>query len=222
MKNKNLKEILKENNKLSDFLSSRLYIDTKLNIIDNELLYSTIKSTIAYSNKKGNIWLDRNIKKIMYFVLEDSELYDLKEGCRFIINHEIGHFHDMEHKNPNVEKYFKKLMEIACEDDRAINAFSEAEATRYALSLSENWVKALSGFFAIHSFLYKADIYEAIKDLERYFDDSNTEVNRKITRFKLSSGNIERIQKTSESYLEKLKSRLKLSLLYGVKEKELK
>ncbi len=222
MKTSKLNKILKDDEKYKSFLSQKLGITENIEFSKDILPYY-IKS-MAYSLGYNQIWLSYETKRIIYFIEEKEELSELREGCRFIIQHEFGHFHEIKDKNKNVRDYFQRLLYVN-NSNYKVNFFPESEATRYAISKSTDCVEALAGFLAISCFLYKSDIKTAINSFSEHFSNSNiidiekrNLVNAKSS-FKLSNGNYEKILKKTETYLNKLNNNLARSLLYKVKDK---
>lgn len=223
MKNKSLSNLLKDNLEYRNFISKKLGIEEDFKIIRNSL--PNCSDSIAYSLGNNNIWISNKMKRMMYFILENKNLNELEEGCKFIIYHELGHSHGINYKNKNVNDYFYKLLEISKDYYSITKTFPESEATRYALSKSKNYIEAIAGITAISSFIYKNEVNEALESFSSYF--SNSAINDKkkrdpvnaISNFKLSSENMEKIKSKIEQYLKKLDSLFKTSILYGVKRK---
>ena len=223
MKNKNLSELLKDNSKYQKFLTEKLGINEEFKLINN--LLPDCSNSIAYSLGNNNIWISDKMKRIMYFVLENKNLEELKEGCKFIVYHELGHSHNINYKNEGVNNYFYKLLQISKEYYNLTETFPESEATRYALSKSNNYLEAIAGASALSSFLYKNEAKDTLESFSEYFsnlvikDEDKRKLINCISNFKLSTENLEKINKKTEHYLEKLNEIFKRSWLYGVKEK---
>lgn len=222
MKNHKLNKILKDDEKYRSLLSQKLGITEKIELSKNILPYYI--NGMAYSLGYNQIWLSYETKRIIYFITEKDELNELIEGCRFIIRHELGHFHEIKDKNKNARDYFNRLLYINS-GSYIVDGFPESEATRYAISKSKNYVEALAGFLAISSFLYKSDIKTAIDTFSEHFSNSDitnqekrNSVNAKSS-FKLSNENYTKISEKAENYLNKLNNNLARSLLYKVKDK---
>ncbi len=222
MKNVNLNKILKDDEDYKSVLSKKLGITENIEL--SRYLFPRSISSMAYSLGYNQICLAYETKSIIYFIAEKDELSELREGCRFIIQHELGHYHKIEDKNKNARDYFDKLLYINHEN-YIVDGFPESEATRYAISRSKDYVEALAGFFAIASFLYKSDIKETVDFFSKHFSNSNIidkekrdTVNAKSS-FKLSNENYDKVLKKTQIYLDKLKNNLTISLLYKVKEK---
>ncbi len=224
MKNNKLNEILKNNEEYSSFLSQKLGINEDIKLSNN--IFSYYIDSMAYSFGYNQMWLSYEIKRMIYFIAEKKELSELREGCRFIIQHELGHFRKIEDKNKNVRDYFHRLLYIN-KGNYIVEGFPESEATRYAISKSKNYIEALAGFFAIASFLYKIKIEDVIDRFSEYFSNSNIieekrESLNSRSSFKLSNENYDKILKKTEVYLYKLNNNLAKSLLYKVKENRIK
>ena len=223
MKNNKLNKILKDDEEYKSFLSQKLGIDENIKL-SKDIIPHYI-NPMAYALGYNDISLSYETKRIIYFIAEKDELSELREGCRFIIQHELGHFHKVEDKNGKVRNYFYRLLYLNNDGFFIIDGFPESEATRYAILKSRNYVEALAGFFAIYSFLYKNDIKKTIDFFSGYFSNSNITdlekrniVNSK-SNFKLSNENYDKVLKKTETYLDKLNNNLARSLLYKVKDK---
>ncbi|MGC8533025.1 MAG: hypothetical protein ACP5MV_00100 [Candidatus Parvarchaeum sp.] len=221
MRNSRLNKLLKDNTEYKGFLSEQLNITEDFEIVKNGLPYYI--SSMAYSIGYKKIWLSNEIKRIIYFIAEKDELEELKEGCRFIIQHELGHSHRVEEKNKNVTGYFNRLLYINS-GNYIMECFPESEATRYAISRSKDYVEALAGLSAISSFLYKSGTENSINSFSEHFSNSNVEEGKReilnaISSFRLSNENYAKILKKAETYLKKLNENLENSFLYKVKEK---
>ena len=222
MKNKDLNKILKDGTEYKRFLFENFGIKEDIQIVKNVLPYYIY--SMAYSVGRNKIWVSNETKRIMYIIAEKDELKELREGCRFIIQHELGHSHDVKDKNKNVRDYFHRLLYINS-GNYTIDCFPESEATRYALSKSNNYIEALAGFLAISAFLYKTDVKTSIEVYSEHFSNSNIKEEEKrmvlnsLSSFKLSDENYEKILRKTEIYLGKLNDKLARSLLYKVRNK---
>lgn len=222
MKNSKLNKLLRDDTGYRSFLSQNFGIADNLEITKSVLPYYI--SSMAYSLGYNRIWLSNETKRIMYFIAENDRLKELKEGCKFIIQHELGHYHEVKDKNKNARDYFHRLLYTNSGSYR-IDAFPESEATRYAISKSNDYIEALAGFLAISGFLYKNDIKTTIDFFSEHFSNSNIteEEKRKavnsISSFKLSDENYGKILNKSGEYLNKLNDNLVRSFLYKVKDK---
>jgi hypothetical protein len=222
MKNKDLGSLLKDNLKFSEFLSKNLGIEDNFKIIKSKVL--NYIPAMAYSAGYNQIGISNETKRIMYFISKKEELKELREGCKFIIYHELGHSHDTNYRNKNVRDYFNRLLYVSKDND-IIEAFPESEATRYAISKSDNYVDALAGFLAISSFLYRNKIENTIYGFSEYF--SNVRIKREDKRklvnsmsdFRLSKENYEKLTEKADNYLNKLNKNFARSRLYWVKER---
>ena len=222
MKNKNLNRILKDDAEYKNFLFKKLGINENIEIIKNFLPYYI--NSMAYSIGYNKIWISNETRRIMYFIAEKDELKELREGCKFIILHELGHSHNVNNKNKNVRDYFLKLLNIN-NGNYIIEGFPESEATRYALSKSNDYIEALAGFLAVASFLYKSDAKTVIDSYSEHFSNSNIKEEEKrrnlnsFSNFKLSDENYEKILEKTKVYIDKLNYNLVRSFLHKVKDK---
>ncbi|MCL5976022.1 MAG: hypothetical protein M1580_00290 [Candidatus Parvarchaeota archaeon] len=222
MKNRNLNRILKDNIEYKRFLFEKFGINEELELVKNILPYYI--NSMAYSVGYNKIWISNEARRIMYIIAEKDELKELREGCKFIIRHEIGHSHDVKDKNKNVRDYFHRLLYINS-GNYVVDGFPESEATRYALSKSNNYIEALAGFSAISSFLYKTDVKTSIETYSEHFSNSNVKEEKRMvlnsfSSFKLSNENYGKILEKAKTYLDKLNENLARSLLYKLKDKK--
>jgi hypothetical protein len=216
MKNRSLNRLLRDDTKYKNFLLEKLGINEDIEIIKDFNPYTAY--SIAYSIGQNIIGIPDKTRRIMYFILEKDELKEIREGCNFIIQHEIGHFHGIEYKNRNVINYFNLLL-YTNRDNYVLESFPESEATRYAISKSKDYIEALAGFSAIASFLDKIDI----KDVINYYssDFSNASINNEekrsflnsLSSFNLSAENYKKVLEKAEIYLSKLNENLKRGFL---------
>jgi hypothetical protein len=230
MTNKLLKRLMKDNEMYGAFLRESLSIEEKFKLRNYNTDSIIFGSAMAYTLGHGEIAIEKSMKELLYFVCVLDELKSLKEGARFLIYHELGHFHDKEHKNENVSRYFHKLGDILNDKENPTGAFPESEATRYGLLNCKNSIKPLSGFFALASFVSKTSIDEAIETLEKHFslysllNNDNIKENyfeiSKISSFKLSEKNKKIIKDSAKYQLALLNKNLRISnILKKVTEK---
>ena len=104
MKNVNLNKILKDDENYKSVLSKKLGITENIEL--SRYLFPRSISSMAYSLGYNQICLAYETKSIIYFIAEKDELSELREGCRFIIQHELGHYHKIEDKKQKREGLF--------------------------------------------------------------------------------------------------------------------
>jgi len=203
----NLDALLDNNRHFSQFIKDGL------NIEDNPDLYIIdIPFARIYTEGPGKIYLSRPLGEAFYYIVKFDNLKELREGVKFLINHEIGHFHDNDClSNPRLENYFSSIKQLyRAQFSSGISSFPDSEATRYALSRSANFKDALAGTVAIVSFVNEIDPILELKAIERHYSTSRSDL-KKITNFRLSESLKAEIEDKADGYLALLRSNLRVT-----------
>ncbi len=221
------KKAIKDKRSFSKFLIDKLEIDEDFELIDNILPYYFLSDAMAYTFEKGKICLMNKTSETLYYICKNENLSKIREGSRFIIMHELGHFHDLNYANPRANKYLEELLFYSHGAIDETNAFPESEATRYALEKSNNYIDSLAGFVAISAFTCKSNLEESLKTMEDHFslknlDPSSERYNklREISNFRLSKETRKKIEDKALDYINLLKGNLKINAFGHVVEKD--
>ena len=224
-----LRKYLNDYKYCAEFLSRNLDIDEKFDIIKDIFLFSGYERPVAYTIRNGKIFINDRMKELLYYVIKDGNLEGLKDGARFILYHELGHFHGINYKNRRINSYLENILSITSEKSNLFNSFPESEATRYALAKSKNYVNSLAGYTAMEAFVFMCSVNESLKTLETHFspesekNDAETEYALKklksISGFYLSPYNRKQIIEKAEKYADLLESRYTMGLFLHVKSK---
>ena len=102
-----LDELLGDSRKFSSFVKDNLSIEDNLSL-------STIDISIVkiYTKSRGDIYLSKPLGGVFYYVIKLDNLKELRESVKFLINHEIGHFHSDDYlNNPRLTAYFSSIKE---------------------------------------------------------------------------------------------------------------
>ncbi|MGC8682282.1 MAG: hypothetical protein ACP5TF_03260 [Candidatus Acidifodinimicrobium sp.] len=189
------------------------FIKEGLNIEDDLDLY-IVDDTFAriYTVGLGEIYMSRSLGEAFYYIVKFDDLKELREGIKFLINHEIGHFHDNDYLgNQRLENYFSSIKQLyRAQFGSSISSFPDSEATRYALSRSANFKDALAGTVAILSFVNEIDPILELEAIERHYSTSRPDL-KKVTDFRLSESLKAEIENKADGYLALLRSYLKVT-----------
>ncbi len=216
--NKRCKKVVYDLGEFTNFIKDRYNIQEDLEIENYYIDPAIDYAAIAYSYSKGKISINYRFRELAYYLDKIKELSNLKDGVKFLIYHELGHFHDIDYKNQNVNSYLEKLL---IDDVEFGQVFPESEANRYAVSKLGNFIDTFSKFVALYSFLYRSRVNSTINFYEKYLSNSNWGYPPhiySISSFSLTKEMKEKITTLSYSYLNQIKKHLKLSLLGGIKE----
>jgi hypothetical protein len=224
-----MKKMIRNNGRYAEFLSERLGITEPFNFIENVFPYYFTACVSAYTLSKGNIYLAEKYKEAFYFIANDPRLSELKEGSKYLIMHELGHFHDIDYKNERVNSYMERVLAMVPENLNPMHHFPESEATRYALEKSENPVESLAGCTAIDAFVNKCSLEESIQTMERHVSletiingrhpHKEYEKLREISCFRLGDEVKNKIKELGEHYMNVLDSSLKVTFLGHIEKK---
>lgn len=209
-----LDELLGDSRKFGSFVKDNLSMEDNLSLSAIDIPIVKI-----YTKSRGDIYLSKPLGEAFYYVIKLDSLKELRESVKFLINHEIGHFHSDDYlNNPRLTAYFSSIKEAyKTMYNLSDSRFPDSEATRYALAKSLDFKNALAGSAAILSFINGDDLELEIELIERHYSSSSKRLvynkdNKalsKLTDFKLSEDLKNQIEEKASSYLKLLEKTLK-------------
>ena len=210
-----LDELLGDSRKFGSFVKDNLSMEDNLSL-------STIDIPIVkiYTKGRGDIYLSKPLGEVFYYVIKLDSLKEFRESVKFLINHEIGHFHSDDYlNNQRLTAYFSSIKASykTLYDKSNLSRFPDSEATRYALAKSVDFKNALAGSVAVLSFINGDDLELEIEIMERHYSSSkrlgynkDDKGLSKLTDFKLSQDLKNQIEEIASGYLKLLEKTLKV------------